>query len=528
MTETLDRLPVVDLGLRLLSAGALTLCFLLILAACTPPQAIATPPDRVAILVDGERRALETEAETVGAVLDVAEIDLDDLDRVRPPETAQIADGMVITVTRVWQEEDVITETLPFKRETVRNTSLPEGETRLLQAGREGLRERVYRSTFEDGVEIDRLLIRDEVVRQPQDEVLLVGTRPRVTTASITGTLAYLESQDAWIMRGSTVNPRRLTFVGDLDGRVFALSPDGERLLFTRPVTDEAHLNALWMVPTTGADIEPLEMGINDVLWAGWRSDGERIAWTTAEVVEQAPGWRGRNDLWVARLAVHGNPRYAQEVLEAEAAGGFGWWGTRYRWSPNGEYLAYARPEEVGVVDLNEEVRQPLIRFPAYRTYSSWAWSPDVAWTSDGAVLFSAVHGPAPMAVEPEESPVFDLWALEATGTYSTELASEVGMWTAPSVAPDGDTVLFGRARIPYQSDLSSYELCTLDRDGSNQRCFYPPEDESGIELPRWLWSPDQTFVAFVLRSELHLFRLGDEVAIPVTDGGDVTTFDWK
>jgi Tol biopolymer transport system component len=132
------------------------------------------------------------------------------------------------------------------------------------------------------------------------------------------------------------------------------------------------------------------------------------------------------------------------------------------------------------------------------------------------------------MAVEPEESPVFDLWALEATGTYSTELASEVGMWTAPSVAPDGDTVLFGRARIPYQSDLSSYELCTLDRDGSNQRCFYPPEDESGIELPRWLWSPDQTFVAFVLRSELHLFRLGDEVAIPVTDGGDVTTFDWK
>ncbi len=528
MNETLHDLPVVDRRLRLLGAIVLTICILLILAACTPPQAIVTPPDRVAILVDGERRALETKAETVGAVLDIAGIELENLDRVRPPETAQIVHGMVITVTRVWQEEDVITETLPFKRETVRNTSLPEGETRLLQAGREGLRERVYRSTFEDGVEVNHILVRDEVVQPPQDEVILVGTRLRITTASITGTLAYLESQDAWIMRGSTVNPRRLTFAGDLDGRVFTLSPDGERLLYTRPSTEAEHLNALWLVPTRGADIKPMETGINDVLWADWRPDGARIAWTTAEVTEQAPGWRGRNDLWIAQVAIHGNARYAREVLEAEAAGGFGWWGTRYCWSPDGERLAYARPEEVGVVDLDEEIRQPLIRFPAYRTYSSWAWAPDVAWTSDGAVLFSAVHGPPPMAVDLEESPVFDLWALEAAGAYSAELASEVGMWTAPSVAPDGDTVLFGRARIPYQSDLSSYELCLMDRDGSNQRCFYPPEDENGIELPRWLWSPDQQFVAFVLRSDLHLLRLEDDAAIPVTDGGDVTAFDWK
>lgn len=528
MNKRLRDSHLLDRSLRVLGVLGLALCVWLLLVACTPPRGITTPPDRVAILVDGERRTIETEEETVAAVLDIVGVELDNLDRVRPPETAQIENGMVITVTRVWQEEDVITETLPFKRETVRNTSLPEGETRLLQAGQEGIRERVYRATFEDGVETARILVRDEIVQQPQDEVMLVGTRPRVTTASITGTLAYLESQDAWMMRGSTVNPRRLTFAGDLDGRVFALSPDGERLLFTRPVTDEEHLNALWLVPTTGADIEPVEMGVNDVLWADWRPDGERIAWTTAEVTEQAPGWRGRNDLWIARVAIRGNALSLQEVLEPEAAGGFGWWGTRYRWSPDGERLAYARPEEVGVVDLDEETRRPLVRFPAYRTYSSWAWAPDVVWSSDGTLLYSAIHGPPPMAVDPEESPVFDLWALEATGAYSAELASEVGMWTSPHFGPDGETLLFGRARIPYQSHLSSYELCTLDRDGSNQRCFYPPEDENGIELPRWLWSPDQQFVAFTLRSELHLFRLEDEIAIPVTDGGDIAAFDWK
>lgn len=518
----------IDLGLRLLSVGGLILGFFLLLAACTPPQVIKTEPDRVVIWADGERRTLETELGTVGKVLDAAGIELDNLDLVRPPETAQIEDGMVITVTRVWQTEEVITETLSFKRETVRNTSLPEGETRLLQAGREGVRERVYRYTFEDGEETGRVLVRDEVIQPPQDEVVLVGTRPRITTASITGTLAYLESQDAWIMRESTANPRRLTFVGDLDGRVFTLSPDGQRLLFTRPVTDEAHLNALWLVSTAGADIEPVDTGIGDVLWAGWAPDGERIAWTTAEVVEQAPGWRGRNDLWVATVTTRDEVRYERRRLEAEAAGGFGWWGTRYRWSPDGERLAYARPEEVGIVDLEALERQPLARFPTYRTYSSWAWAPDVTWSSEGTFVLSAVHGPPPMAVDPEESPVFDLWALEVTGAYSVELASEVGMWTAPCISPDGDTVLFGRARIPYQSHVSAYDLCIMDRDGSNQRCFYPPEDENGIDIPHWVWSPDQAFMAFILRSDLYMLRLQDEIAIPVTDSGDVTAFDWK
>ena len=50
----------------------------------------------------------------------------------------------------------------------------------------------------------------------------------------ITGTLAYLSNQDAWVIRGSSFQVRRLTNLGDLDGRVFALSPDGAYLLFTR------------------------------------------------------------------------------------------------------------------------------------------------------------------------------------------------------------------------------------------------------------------------------------------------------
>jgi Tol biopolymer transport system component len=460
-------------------------------------------------------------------ILEENQVTLEGLDRVTPPETSQIREGMTITVTRVSQTTEVVTETLPFGREVVRDASIPEGETRLLQSGEEGLRERVFRVTVEDGVVQERTLVQENLVEEAQDEVVLVGTRVQATPTTITGTLAYLERQDAWVLRNSTANRRRLTALGDLDGRVFALSPSGERLLFTRVISPEAHLNELWVISTTEADAEATSLEVENVLWAGWSPEGDRLAWTTAELVEQAPGWRGQNDLWTALISSRDRLSVERRVLEPEAGGGYGWWGTRYRWSPDEDVLAYARPEELGVVNLRRREVLPLARFPAYRTYSSWAWTPRPTWSPDGQLLMAVLHGPAPGGGNPEESPVFDLWAIEATGAYSVELASEVGMWASPNLSPDGATLLYGRARVPYQSDLSSYTLCTSDRDGSNRACPYPPEDESGVENPAWTWGPDGNTAAFIYREELYLLVEGER-ALPTTGREGVTAIDWR
>ncbi len=513
-----------SVGLSLLLAS-LALLALVSLSGCNP---LPTRPRPVTLVADGERRALETFAPNVGALLAESRITLENLDRVEPPETAQIRAGMVITVTRVWEETETITQTLPFGRQVARDASLPEGETRLLQTGEAGLREQAYRLTFQDGEVIERRLVRDSVTQAPQDEVVLIGTRPQVTTLSITGTLAYLENQDAWVIRESTANRRRLTHLGDLDGQVFALSPTGDRLLFTRPVTEEEHFNALWLVNTFEAGSEPLPLALEDVLWADWSPDGNTLAWTTAEVSDRPTGWRGRNDLWTAGLLESGRLTARREILQPEAGGGYGWWGARYAWAPDGERLAYAWPDEVGVVELRTRSRQPLFEFPAYRTYSSWAWEPGLSWTPEGDFIAAVIHGPPPGAGDPEESPVFDLWMIEATGAYSAEIASEVGMWSAPRFEAGGDRLLFGRATIPYQSHRSGYALCTIDRDGSNRDCFYPAEGETGITLPRWQWSPLGDQFVFVFQGDIHLLPLGETVALPITDQGGVTTFDWR
>jgi hypothetical protein len=507
---------------------------LLLLVACEP---LPTAPNRVTLVADGDQRTIQTELGSVRELLTDQGVSLGDLDHVTPPETAALRDGLTVTVVRVLQQTETFTETVPFGRQIVRDATVAEGEARLLQSGEAGVLTRVYRITLEDDVEIERTLMQEAVTQSPQDEIRLVGTRPKLETVNITGTLAYLNNQDAWVLRNSNRGRRRITTLGDLDGRVFTLSPDATLLLFTRGVTEPEHINELWMVRTAEADPNPIPLNVSDLLWAGWHPDGELIAWTTAERTEQAPGWRGQNDLWTASLGARNTLVSRRKVLDVEAGGGYGWWGTRYVWSPTGEMLAYARPESVGVVDLRQAERQPLLTFPAYRTYSSWAWHPAVAWSPDGSFIAAAIHGPAPTGGDPEESPVFNVWAIEATGAYSASLASEVGMWSMPQYAPGGETphdgasngeiLLVGRAVVPYQSDISPYTLCLIDRDGSDQRCFDPP-GETGIELPSWRWSPDGETVAFIQLGGIYLLSVEDGVVIPLVDDGGISQLDWR
>lgn len=499
---------------------------LFLLGACDTP-ALPTPTYDVTIHVDHTDRRLETTATTVGATLADASIELGPLDRVKPPEVTAISDGMVITVTRVVQRTELITSTIPYKREIVRDATVPEGVSRLLQSGREGIREREYQMTVEDGVVVDRVLISDSVVDVPQDEVRLLGTKPELQAVEITGTIAYLSNQDAWLIRGSNLEHRRLTHFGDLDGRAFALSPDGTRLLFTRAVTDAQHLNALWFIRTTEADPDPIPLEVEDVLWSDWAPNNRTIAWTKAEVVSDAPGWRGLNDLWVADITTEDVFIGRQQLLAPEAGGGYGWWGTRYVWGPRDTTLAFTRPDVVGVVDLESEKRIPLLKFPAYRSYSSWAWNPTPSWSPDGNFLALTVHSPGFDGDNPEESPIFNLMMLSSSGHYSAELALEVGMWSAPLFSPAGDRLLFGRAEIPYQSANSPYTLHTVDRDGSNQSPLHSDEPVQ-LERPQWAWGPDGRTVAYLQLGDIYWCSLPNGKTVPLTDEGNVRQIVWR
>jgi Tol biopolymer transport system component len=467
-------------------------------------------PQQLFIEVDHGRQAVTTDAATVRDALAAASVNLGPLDRVSPDLYVETEPGMVIVVTRVEEQFETTRELVPFERKTVTNEALPTGETRLIQLGVNGEDEITQRITYEDGVEIERTQVSRVPVIEPVDEIIAVGAQDQLEPAPVEGTIAYLSAGNAWLMRDTSTARRPLTTEGDLDSRVFELSPDGRWLLYSRRLEGdiETPINQLWMVNTTIVGEKPISTPIQGVLYAEWSPDGDQIAYSTAERTPSAPGWRANNDLWLVRpsdiLTRSQESITATQVISPSTAGVYSWWGTSFQWSPDGRKVAYTRPDQIGVVDITSQTDVVLADFTAYQTYSEWVWVPSSAWSPDSRYLAAAVHAPPVNNETPQDSPAFDLWFFAADGSVKVRVADQVGMWTSPAWGTEG--VVYGQAVNPLRSVDSRYTLYLRDRDGSNPRQIFPVAEEPGVEPPPQIaWSPNGKNFIFVYNGNLYL-----------------------
>lgn len=521
-----------------------TLLAAVLLAGCASPQATA---GTIQVHIQADGRSLTQSipsGSTVQQALDAAGLTLGQLDKVDPPAYTVVTDGTDIAVTRVTERFEIEQVVIPFERQTLRNESLPAGETRLLQAGVNGKEEITYRIVEEAGKEVSRNPVRQQVIQPPQPEIVMVGGQESYTPVEISGRLAYLSNGNAWLMVSNTGNRRPLVVTGDLDGRVFKLSPDGRWLLFTRHMSeDKTDINSLWIMSTTDTQADPISLDVQNVVhFADWspKADPLMIAYSTADPSPAAPGWQANNDLQLLVLSAAGRVIKRTTLIGTNAGGEYGWWGTNFTWAPDGVHLAYARADGVGEVDIRNPEMDSLVDEVPFQTLGDWAWVPGVAWGLDSRTLFLVDHG-APVGIESAAaSPVFDLVALPAFGTSPLDLASRTGMFALPSTSPpdvraSGETayrLAYYQAVSALDSQDSSYRLVTMDRDGSNRATLFPAQGDPGLkgdDLQRPpAWSPDGTRLAVVYRGDLYLVDASSGQAQRLTGDAQTSAYDWK
>ena len=484
----------------------------------------------VFITADGETRSVMLPPElTVRAALAHTGLSLSELDRLAPPPYTLISDGLAITVTRVTESYEADEAVLPFSSQVVKNEGLPEGERRLLQAGANGIEEITYRTVFEDGIQVSRSILKRLMVAAPVPEVIMVGSQGAFTIVPISGTLAYLNGQNAWIMRKNSAQRFPLVATGDLDGQVFELSPDGQWLLYTRAVTqaDSPNFNTLWAIPTTAVTTtRPVSLPVRNVLYAEWSPARPRtFAYSTAERIARAPGWQANNDLWLTNWSEKRNGQTVfttTQLLDSSSGGIYGWWGTGFAFAPDGASIAYARTDSVGLVHMEANPKTltvtvrlgELAQFTAFNTHSDWAWYPTLHWAPDGLFLYTVTHGP-PIGLEAaDDSPVFDLTALSVSEGLQFKLIPRAGMFANPVPSPIQPTqtaeeefrVAFMQAADSNNSPFSTYRLGVMDRDGSNVYFIFPPDDRPGLSANQTAaWSPDGRLLAVIYDGNLWL-----------------------
>jgi len=522
---------------------ALFLTAALLLGACQP-EAAPSGQVSVTLIADGQTFEVSVpEGSTVNTVLQVAGVSPGASDRVEPPLAALTAEGETIRLIRVREDFDVVQVIVPYERQVVRNETLPEGETRLIQPGANGLQEETVRRVYEDGLLTSETVVKITVLQAAVPEIVMVGAQTAFAPLNIPGVLVYLSGGNAWWMDGSTAERRPLVTTGDLDGRIFSLSPDGRWLLFTRRSTKPAdrEINTLWLVRVR-ANPAPFSLRVSNVVhFAGWAPGQEaRVYYSTVEPRAAAPGWQANNDLTLIPFT-DGGPLQPRKVVDVNTGGIYGWWGTWYSWSPDGTQILYARPDSVGIVDTVNGELIPMVEITPLQTRSDWAWIPPAAWGADSRTIYLITHAPPPSLVSAEESPYFDLAAASLSNSGRPVLAEQAGMFAYLSTSPEqpGDDgqafqVAWLQAIFPAQSESSRYRLVVMDRDGSNRHTFFPASDAPGLEPQTPVWAPapvngqDGLFIAVVYQGNLWLIDSVSGEARQITGDGLIARVDWK
>ena len=152
----------------------------------------------VLVIDGGEEKVFRTWKNTVGEVLAENNIQTDENDKVNPnPDTSlsmlmtdesrnvvsregRTFESPIITtvnITRVSESEMVESEEIPFNTITKKDADLERGVTKVSQTGRNGIKKLTYSIKTENGEIVEKNLINVEVVREPEDKIILEGTK---------------------------------------------------------------------------------------------------------------------------------------------------------------------------------------------------------------------------------------------------------------------------------------------------------------------------------------------------------------
>lgn len=112
---------------------------------------------------------------TVADVLDQLHITIQDDMRISQAMETETADGMVIRVTYLQYETEEYTLTVPYETRYCIDETLEPDEEIVLLEGQNGLIRYTDKVGYQDGAEVSRTCIQEEVLLQPIDRVIVSG-----------------------------------------------------------------------------------------------------------------------------------------------------------------------------------------------------------------------------------------------------------------------------------------------------------------------------------------------------------------
>ncbi len=133
-------------------------------------------PLEVVVEVDGDELTVVSLAAVVDDLLSLNDVELGPDDLVLPPPSTVLDGDGTIVIQRIDFEEEADEVVLPYEEIRRETDELERGTTEVSREGRDGLRVDRFRIRYVDGEPVGREVLSREVVTEPRDRVVRVGT----------------------------------------------------------------------------------------------------------------------------------------------------------------------------------------------------------------------------------------------------------------------------------------------------------------------------------------------------------------
>lgn len=179
---------------------------------------------------DGKKKIVyRTWETTVDAFLQEKKISIGDEDKISPKTDVFLEKNAQIKITRVARTNVREESIIKFETKTQDDPNLERGKTKVVQTGENGIREKIYQVIREDGEEISRSLLSDQVAKSPKTEIISRGTKLNFIAygkASHVGSL-YSSGQAAYRgYRGQKMIVKNLTNGREVEVKIIDYGPD--------------------------------------------------------------------------------------------------------------------------------------------------------------------------------------------------------------------------------------------------------------------------------------------------------------
>ena len=139
---------------------------------------ISTPKD-VVLIADGKQRVVTTTAGTAAALLAEQGVTLGPDDRTSLLADQALLNQMRLQVFRVTTQQVAVPTAIPHKTVQTQDPNVLVGQQTVTQPGVDGQQSTTYRVVYTDGVETGRQQVSTTVVKQPVDQLVTVGSKPK-------------------------------------------------------------------------------------------------------------------------------------------------------------------------------------------------------------------------------------------------------------------------------------------------------------------------------------------------------------